>query len=244
MPLSIAIPALVVLLTTGILGLITNWKKPEMMGEMPKRVLLFVFIVLAVAIVILCVVYELNPEEVPTISEIIPTPTIEAAPTLVPSPITNTLAGIVPTSAYEPTSTFKLGGTMQISIDKWESFRKGDIEVLIDECEPFYNGFYFENDDVRDRWAIIYHNEGIQGKFHYSRELTQHEKENWSHGGELLDTNYMELSFDDFTRWSHYTGDFAMQFPKYLSPGQYIYRFHQNMSGGIQCGAYIYFTVR
>ena len=109
------------------------------------------------------------------------------------------------------------------------------LSIIIDSYEIFYNGFYYqepEPDDPNSYWFISF-DKGVSGTFHYSRPLSQHELSEWGHGGSLYDSNRNEIgqegNYPHF--WSDSDGHFAMQFPKNLKPGTYIYEVYQVIDG-------------
>lgn len=114
------------------------------------------------------------------------------------------------------------------------------LEIYIDNWEFFDDGFYYENPDPDDPWFISY-TKGISGNFHYSRDLTEEEKNSWSHGGNLYDENGNEVgsegNYPSF--WSSPNGQFAIEFPKELPQGNYVFNLYQdidnkNVSASIQ----------
>lgn len=102
-----------------------------------------------------------------------------------------------------------------------------DLSIQIDSFEIFTDGFYFEAPEN----VSVDFDKGIFGKFHYSRPLTQEELDDWGHGGTLFDANMNQVEWDDYLMfWSDPNGYFAMQFPRHMPTGRYIYRIHQEIN--------------
>ena len=117
------------------------------------------------------------------------------------------------------------------------------LDIYIDNWEYFNDGFYYENPDPDDSWFISY-TKGISGNFHYSRELTEEEKKNWTHGGKLYDENGNEVgsegNYPSF--WSSPSGRFAIEFPKEIPKGKYTYNLYQYINN-TQVSASIQFDI-
>ena len=101
------------------------------------------------------------------------------------------------------------------------------LSIIVDYYEIFSNGYLYVA-PAPDNWFIDF-DAGISGTFHYSRPLTPQELGNWRHGGTLYDANMNEIAeegnYPSF--WSDPNGYYAMQFPRNLGSGTYIYRIHQ-----------------
>lgn len=119
--------------------------------------------------------------------------------------------------------------------DLSESEESGILQLIIDNYEIFEDGYYYEYPDPKDSNTICFidFDEGIHGQFHYTRALTNSEKANWAHGGNLFDANGNEIAeegnYPSF--WATEDGCFAMEFPQNLPSGNYVYRMHQIIDG-------------
>lgn len=108
------------------------------------------------------------------------------------------------------------------------------MSIKITSYEQCPNGFYYEypDPDIPNQNIIIDLKKGISGTFKYSRKLTQNEMNNWSNGGHLYDEDRNEIgeegNYPIF--WSNSEGMFAMEFPKDLQPGTYIYELVQSIN--------------
>ena len=80
--------------------------------------------------------------------------------------------------------------------DLSESEESGILQLIIDNYEIFEDGYYYEYPDPKDSNTICFidFDEGIHGQFHYTRALTNSEKANWAHGGNLFDANGNEIA--------------------------------------------------
>lgn len=114
-----------------------------------------------------------------------------------------------------------------------------DLSIVIDSFSLFDTGFYYSepNEEQNTYWVIDF-DKGLSGSFHYSRALTDREKNNWFHGGTLY---YLrgEDRIDVYTLgynvsiWSDDDGLFAIRFPDNLPPGDYVFVLHQVIDGSL-----------
>ena len=128
-------------------------------------------------------------------------------------------------------------GTVPIKI---EIPTETGVSIIIKDYEFFENGFYYEDVD-ENSFSIVDFDYGISGHFNYSRELTNQEYENWFHGGKILTENGVECSVNA-TFFSTPDGVFAVELPKDMPKGNYIYVLHQYVNDKY-CEARIPFTI-
>lgn len=109
------------------------------------------------------------------------------------------------------------------------------LTINIENVAFFNDGYYYEyaNPQNTSESYIIDFDRGIAGTFSYSRELSAEERENWMHGGKIYDSNGHEVGYSGNypTFWSSPDGKFAVQFPKDIQPGQYVYELYQDING-------------
>ena len=119
---------------------------------------------------------------------------------------------------------------MKIPADTEQSF---SLSLNITDWS-FGNDFYYEYQiPLTNDKAIINLKTGLSGTFSYSRELTEHEKQTWMHGGKLYDANGSEVGVEGNypSFWSNPEGLFAVEFPKDLPHGRYTYELYQFIDG-------------
>lgn len=108
------------------------------------------------------------------------------------------------------------------------------LTISIENIAFFNNGYHYEyaNPQNPSETNIIDFDTGISGTFSYSRELTAEEKENWMHGGKIYDSEGNEIGYNGNypAFWSSPDGKFAVEFPKDLQPGKYVYELYQNIN--------------
>ena len=108
------------------------------------------------------------------------------------------------------------------------------LTISIENVSFFNNGYHYEyvNPQNPSETNIIDFDTGILGTFSYSRELTTEEKENWMHGGKIYDSEGNEIGYNGNypAFWSSPDGKFAVQFPKGLQPGEYVYELYQDIN--------------
>ena len=98
----------------------------------------------------------------------------------------------------------------------------GDLSLIIDDYQPFYDGFYHQIPESESSYSFVEFDQGISGHFSYSRELTDIEYEDWGHGGKILNANGTELDIDA-SFYATTDGVFAVGLPKDMPSGTYTY---------------------
>ena len=98
----------------------------------------------------------------------------------------------------------------------------GDLSLIIDDYQPFYDGFYHQIPESESSYSFVEFDQGISGHFSYSRELTDIEYEDWGHGGKILDANGNELDIDA-SFYATTDGVFAVELPEGMPSGTYTY---------------------
>lgn len=115
------------------------------------------------------------------------------------------------------------------------------LSIIIKDYELFTNGFHYEMPIDENSYSFVDFDRGISGHFSYSRELTEQEYENWSHGGQILDAIGNETNINA-SFFSTSDGVFAVGFPEYMPKGDYVYVLYQFLNDQY-CEAQIAFTV-
>lgn len=117
-------------------------------------------------------------------------------------------------------------GENTVIIESESSSSTGDLSIIIEDYELFTDGFYYEMPIDENSYSFVDFDRGISGHFSYSRELTEQEYKNWSHGGKILNANGNESDIDAVF-FSTSDGVFAVQLPEYIPKGDYLYILYQ-----------------
>ncbi len=100
------------------------------------------------------------------------------------------------------------------------------LYIISDTCQAFYDGY-----NSGEPWYITGKGLGICGTFHYSRNITQEEKDDFGHGGkgyEGTDSNKGNLLKGEAV-WSGHQGKYMIDLPEDISAGRYVYYIYQVM---------------
>lgn len=131
------------------------------------------------------------------------------------------------------------------NVEETETEREGiystieplQLAINIENAAFFYDGYHYEyvNPQNLSENYIIDFDTGISGTFSYSRELTAMEIENWMHGGRIYDSDGNEIGYSGNypAFWSSPDGKFAVQLPKDLQSGEYVYELYQNIDNQV-----------
>lgn len=104
------------------------------------------------------------------------------------------------------------------------------LSLFINDCQYFYNGFYYRAPETDSSYSYIEYDQGISGHFSYSRELTDIESAAWGHDGEILDMDGNELDIDA-SFYATADGLFAVGLPENMPSGNYIYLLYLYIGG-------------
>ena len=115
------------------------------------------------------------------------------------------------------------------------------LSIMIDDYESFTDGFYYKMPIDENSYSFVDFDKGISGHFSYSRELTEQEYENWGHGGKILDANGEDTNINA-SFFSTSDGVFAVEFPKNMPKGDYVYLLYQFINDEY-CEARISFSI-
>ncbi len=96
------------------------------------------------------------------------------------------------------------------------------LSLFINDCQYFYNGFYYRAPETESSYSYIEYDQGISGHFSYSRELTDIEYATWGHNGEILDADGNKLDIEA-SFYASSDGIFAISLPKNMPSGNYVY---------------------
>lgn len=127
--------------------------------------------------------------------------------------------GSVPVSTNTDSTAITITHTQNSAV-------KNDLSLIIDDCNFFSDGYYYEFPLDGDAVGFIEYDTGIAGHFSYSRALTDAELEDWMHGGEILDSNGRKCDLDA-SFFSVSDGVFAAELPENMHPGNYTYVLYQ-----------------